>query len=102
MILTSKLRLIGVGLGSRTVSLRSTNGPGTIGPKESMTGRSGTNIVITHDGNRPSLSQDSIIRFILLDLHGITLIDSEGVQMLIQVSTKFFPISKNLGFCGTQ
>ncbi|PAV60870.1 hypothetical protein WR25_02281 [Diploscapter pachys] len=78
--------LIGIGIGSRTVSLRSTQDP----KKDSLAGRSSnnlTNIVIQDcDLNQAQLSETSVatLRFIILYCSGVESIDRDGITMLAQ------------------
>ncbi|CAI4231790.1 unnamed protein product [Auanema sp. JU1783] len=89
--------LIGIGIGSRTVSLRSTNGPTIIANRESIDKRSNTNltnIVITQDVdmNQNAGGEQNIPRFIVLDCSGLSAIDTEAMQMLSQV---YFDLSND-------
>ncbi|PAV84194.1 hypothetical protein WR25_06121 [Diploscapter pachys] len=96
--------LIGIGIGSRTVSLRSTQDP----KKDSLAGRSSnnlTNIVIQDcDLNQAQLSETSVatLRFIILYCSGVESIDRDGITMLAQTYSDLNNDHIKLFFAGVQ
>uniref|UniRef100_A0A8R1E025 STAS domain-containing protein n=2 Tax=Caenorhabditis japonica TaxID=281687 RepID=A0A8R1E025_CAEJA len=84
--------LIGIGIGTRTGSLRS-QCPSAIGPKESVTARESVNlsanITIIQENDvsiaPPSTDSPPIVRFLVLSMNGVTGIDKDMLTCLSQV-----------------
>ncbi|CAI2322111.1 unnamed protein product [Caenorhabditis sp. 36 PRJEB53466] len=84
--------LIGIGIGTRTASLRS-QCPSAIGPKESVTARESVNlsanITIIQECDvsvtRPPSEGPPIVRFLVLSFNGVTAIDKDMLTCLSQV-----------------
>ncbi|CAD6187672.1 unnamed protein product [Caenorhabditis auriculariae] len=82
--------LIGIGIGTRTASLRS-QCPSNAGPRESVAARSSvnlTNIIVTQDFDLPQAPPgDSLhsIRFIILSCNGVNTVDKDALQTLSQL-----------------
>ncbi|EYC28707.1 hypothetical protein Y032_0007g3374 [Ancylostoma ceylanicum] len=85
-------KLIGIGIGSRTPSIRSHV---QAGPRESLVARSSnnlTNIIITtqdSDIQQIPSSESAALRFIILDCSGVAYVDPEAVAMLTQEYSGF-------------
>ncbi|PIC52300.1 hypothetical protein B9Z55_002462 [Caenorhabditis nigoni] len=85
--------LIGIGIGTRTASLRS-QCPSAVGPKESVTARESVNlsanITIIQECDvsvalPPSEDTPSIVRFLVLSMNGVTGIDKDMLTCLSQI-----------------
>lgn len=83
--------LIGIGIGTRTASLRSQCPSAMTGPRESVAARSSiglANIVITQDCDLPVLPMNEgphTLRFIILDFNGVNAVDKDALQSLSQI-----------------